>query len=207
MKLNAIKMNLTECDNLPKGTSKFFGEPDLPKDANFDIVENVHFLCQIDCEAIAKYDLDKRLPKKGILYFFYDFEEAPYEADEEKGGAYVIYCDVTKEELDDERILEATYEPYTQAKIDFIKEEQELGDDFPKGSDGNQLLGYPADWSYGSDDYQTKHNVLLLQIDPLEIEPFLDTNMLVDGFLYFFIKESNLQKRKFSKAFVQVEHS
>jgi uncharacterized protein YwqG len=86
IKLNSINIEFDN-DNSRKlsiGTSKLGGKPDLPKNFEWyyftgesqltDEVANrpLSFLAQINCEEAKQYDIDSRLPKKGMLYFFYE---------------------------------------------------------------------------------------------------------------------------------------
>lgn len=75
---NAVRITLDECndENIPIGCSKFGGCPDLPPDTNWfrtkatDIP--MSFLAQVNLSDAAPFDLDNKLPKHGMLYFFYD---------------------------------------------------------------------------------------------------------------------------------------
>lgn len=75
---NAIHITLEEQGeaDLPIGTSKFGGRPDLPEGVEWfrmDIADiPLSFIAQINFSEIAPYDLEHKLPEKGMLYFFYD---------------------------------------------------------------------------------------------------------------------------------------
>lgn len=67
----------TPSDKLATGASRFWGNPDLPKDFNFPTYidksgEKYHyfFICQINLEELAKLDVLSKLPKNGLLSFF-----------------------------------------------------------------------------------------------------------------------------------------
>lgn len=113
-KRNAILINYSEDENkekLPKGTSKIGGKPDLPKDFQWfyykgenykKIVENrpLSFLMQINCEEVHKYDKESLLPKKGMLYFFYELFTMTWGfSPQDRGSAKVFYYDGEIEEL------------------------------------------------------------------------------------------------------------
>lgn len=61
-------------------SSKWWGNPDLPPDAEYPMMKVTEdgeeseypltFICQIDCEDIAPLDADGLLPHEGMLYFF-----------------------------------------------------------------------------------------------------------------------------------------
>lgn len=108
IKLNSIIINFNqeEATTLQKGSSKFGGEPDLPKDFQWYYFEGespftpeikprpLSFLAQINCEEIREYDIEDRLPKKGILYFFYELESMTWGFSlKDKGSARVYYYD------------------------------------------------------------------------------------------------------------------
>lgn len=107
IKKNAIKFYLKSKskEELPIGISKFGGKPDVPKDFKWFYYEGedyngetlnrpLSFLAQINCEEVKKYDEDNLLPKKGILYFFYELSTMTWGFDpRDKGSAKVFYFD------------------------------------------------------------------------------------------------------------------
>jgi uncharacterized protein YwqG len=64
-------------DEIPLGTSKLDGNPDLPADFEWKYYEGkpLTFIGQFKLSEIAPCDRDKELPAEGMLYFFYDREE------------------------------------------------------------------------------------------------------------------------------------
>lgn len=114
IKLNSIDITIDSeiSEQLPIGESKFGGQPDLPKGFKWyyfkglspftdEIAERpLSFLAQINCEEVKKYDLDNRLPSKGMLYFFYELETMVWGFDpKDRGSAKVYYYDGEIEEL------------------------------------------------------------------------------------------------------------
>ena len=106
IKKNAIKLDLiTNNDGLPIGTTKFGGNPDVPKDFKWFYFEGedfngetknrpLSFLAQINCEELKKYDEDGLLPSKGIIYFFYELSTMTWGYNpKDKGSAKVFYFD------------------------------------------------------------------------------------------------------------------
>lgn len=76
------------------GQSKLGGCPDLPKDIDwFKFNEkSMSFIAQINLEEASKFDLDNKLPKEGILYFFYDSKQEAWGFDpKDKKGSKVYY--------------------------------------------------------------------------------------------------------------------
>lgn len=75
---NAIQITLDEgSDNdLPVGSSKFGGCPDLPDDVAWFRNEKsgvpLSFIAQVNFSQVKPYDLEGKLPDEGMLYFFYD---------------------------------------------------------------------------------------------------------------------------------------
>lgn len=65
--------------------SKWWGNPDLPPGMEFPTMEveeegekysyPLTFICQIDCEDIAPFDKEGKLPHSGMLYFFAAIDE------------------------------------------------------------------------------------------------------------------------------------
>jgi uncharacterized protein YwqG len=80
--LNEVKPSIrlkTTGENSNKiGRTKLGGHPDLPQNitwpkSNYD-GRYLSFLGQINCEELNEYDLEKVLPHKGILYFFFNLD-------------------------------------------------------------------------------------------------------------------------------------
>ena len=114
---------------LPAGSSKLGGKPDLPSDfqwyyykgksyeeeiaglppgilkyynpddAKYTTALPLSFIAQINLEEVHKYDKDNLLPPKGILYFFYELENMPWGDIHSKGGAKVYYFSGNVSEL------------------------------------------------------------------------------------------------------------
>lgn len=104
---NAIKLVFQDksIEDLPIGTSKFGGNPDIPIDFNWfyydgenyeGVTKNrpLSFLAQINCEEVTKYDKSGLLPTSGFLYFFYELSTMTWGFDpKDKGSAKVFYFD------------------------------------------------------------------------------------------------------------------
>jgi len=79
--------------NLQK-KSHLGGSPDLPKGFKWPEYQGrlLDFVLQVNLAEVAEFDLDKALPAKGLLTFFYDLEEQPWGFDpEELDGFRVVY--------------------------------------------------------------------------------------------------------------------
>ena len=81
----AIKIHLQETETELFCSSKWWGDPDLPadmeyptapaedEDGSFDYP--LTFICQIDCEDIAPFDPEGKLPHQGMFYVFAGLDE------------------------------------------------------------------------------------------------------------------------------------
>ena len=76
----AIKLTLNPTERILFCGSKWWGDPDMPENMQYPtmtVTEDgetfdypLTFLCQINCEDIATYDKENKLPHEGMLYFF-----------------------------------------------------------------------------------------------------------------------------------------
>ena len=76
----AIKLTLNPTERILFCGSKWWGDPDMPANMEYPSVEVTEggetyeypltFVCQINCEDIAPYDTEGKLPHEGMLYFF-----------------------------------------------------------------------------------------------------------------------------------------
>ena len=103
---HAIRVAYDEDFNgeVPVGRSKIGGKPDLPPGFEWFYYKGetddgeepknrpLSFLAQINCSEASKYDKNSLLPKKGMLYFFYELETQAWGFDpKDKGSAKVYY--------------------------------------------------------------------------------------------------------------------
>ena len=76
----AIKLELKKTERILFCGSKWWGDPDMPENMQYPTMEvnedgetfdyPLTFVCQINCEDIAPFDKDGKLPHEGMLYFF-----------------------------------------------------------------------------------------------------------------------------------------
>lgn len=81
----AIKLTLNKTERILFCGSKWWGDPDMPENMQYPTVEVTEdgetfdypltFICQINCEDIAKFDKEGKLPHEGMLYFFGAIDE------------------------------------------------------------------------------------------------------------------------------------
>ena len=93
----AIKMTLQQTERVLFCGSKWWGDPDMPENMQYPTmtVEEdgekyeypLTFICQINCEDIAKFDPEGKLPHEGMLYFFAAIDQwLGYESPTEQGA-------------------------------------------------------------------------------------------------------------------------
>ena len=76
----AIKLELKKTERILFCGSKWWGDPDMPENMQYPTMEvsedgekfdyPLTFVCQINCEDIAPFDKENKLPHEGMLYFF-----------------------------------------------------------------------------------------------------------------------------------------
>ena len=76
----AIKLELKRTERILFCGSKWWGDPDMPENMQYPTMQvnedgevydyPLTFICQINCEDIAPFDKEGKLPSEGMLYFF-----------------------------------------------------------------------------------------------------------------------------------------
>ena len=76
----AIKITLEPTEKILFCGSKWWGDPDMPENMQYPTIEVTQdgetfdypltFICQINCDDIAPFDPEGKLPHEGMLYFF-----------------------------------------------------------------------------------------------------------------------------------------
>lgn len=93
-----LRLHTTKRDdtNIPVGSSKFGGHPDLPKGTDWFYAANkpLSFICQINLSDIPQ-TFNSLLPKEGILFFFHDVYSMFDGYDLPKDGWKVLYHPTT----------------------------------------------------------------------------------------------------------------
>ena len=109
------------------GESKIGGKPNLPhgiewfKDNKGNYLD---FLAQINMEEVAPYDIEKLLPTKGMLYFFYDEEQESWGRESEDKDKFKVFFfdDDLKQLVVREHPNKLKVNPYfKQCKLSFKK--------------------------------------------------------------------------------------
>lgn len=106
----AIKLTLQQTERVLFCDSKWWGDPDMPENMQYPTMQVTEdgeifdypltFVCQINCEDIAAFDKEDRLPHEGMLYFFaaidrwhgYDSPSENGEGEWPKGTLMVKYA-------------------------------------------------------------------------------------------------------------------
>lgn len=96
----SLRFSTLTNEALAIGASKYGGQPDVPDGFEWPTDNDSHplsLMLQINCVDIAAMDKEGALPKSGILYFFYQVSEQPW--DNTTNGARVLYFDTSVTEL------------------------------------------------------------------------------------------------------------
>ena len=75
-----------------RGSSRIGGRPDLPRGLPWPRWNDnpMAFLAQFDCRELAEHDSDGLLPKKGMLYFFYNALQDTWGFDPGDAGSFSV---------------------------------------------------------------------------------------------------------------------
>lgn len=198
--MNSIRLKTSYKDEkLPVGASKLFGAPDIFEGFEWPSIEidgdeyDMPFIGQINLAEASKYDEEGLLPKKGMLYFFYDLDEMPHEPCEEN-ACKVIYHD-SDEDLHDIKYIDEDGEDASFREMAIEFESVELGF-FADEGETHLLLGVPSMdngfWYECIDGWQ-----MLFQLDSMETDDIC-INFTDEGFLCFYIDEDKLAEKDFS---------
>lgn len=205
--MNPVYLKLSvPSGKLTTGTSRFWGNPDLPKGISFPTYtdedgEEYHyfFICQINLEELANLGIPSMLPKKGLLSFFAKIEHymGDYDAPMEIGGCVsgkeavkVLYfpsCEDMEETVlvDDE---DAPIAP-NELQVDFCL-------DIPPLSDEHALFALPTHCPWETWDPPFEDWIILLQIDSFDGKDF-GLNFMDCGVMDFLISPSDLARQCF----------
>ncbi len=84
---------LCQDDEIPVGSSKFGGNPDLPAQFQWPCWNDIplSFLCQINLATLAGNTVAESLPGEGLLTFFYDSEQSTWGFDPKDRGSWLVH--------------------------------------------------------------------------------------------------------------------
>ena len=191
--MNGIKLKISKPkDKLFAGSSKLFGNPDVWNGFEWPYIEengekyDLTFLCQINCTEVSALDKEGRLPKTGILYFFYDLDTMPETSDSR--SARVLWYNGELSVLHEMLLTDEAGNSlaFSEQKIDF-----EASDADEKSS--HLLLG---DMTQSCDF--TKDYLPLLRIGSFETED-AEIRFQDNGALCFYIEKEKLVACDFSE--------
>lgn len=194
----AIRLTVKETDRVLFCGSKWWGDPDMPEAMEYPMTEDypLTFVCQINCEDIAKFDPEGKLPHEGMLYFFAALDQwLGYESPLENGigewpkGHFVVkYAkEINFETFRSCIMVDEDDNPITEPEREI--EFSECADD----ADGIKLLGVPF-YEEIRTEYPDMTNLLQLDEDDDLCMRFYDC-----GMVNLMMKESDLKFRNWKK--------
>ena len=193
--MSSIQLKLSRTDEDLFCQSKWWGNPDVPE--NFDFDDSLMFVCQIRCEDLICFDTKNELPHKGMLYFFcdlayylglYDEFEPPCGPLWDDDCVKVYYV----EDVDEETFRQVVFDDDCFPQIKERKIAFEQVDD---NEEGHKLLGNPYMFGYEDWDSPCDGWMNLLQIDSDEDYNLMFMDM---GMLYVIINSDDLKRKDFS---------
>ncbi|SFS33366.1 DUF1963 domain-containing protein [Marininema halotolerans] len=221
-----------EEEDLPIGTSKFGGYPDLPMDERYPEVPGrmLSFLAQYNLEELAATGTVSSLPKRGMLYFFISLDDI-HRPTPPSPDAWVVFYreamgadlrpallpdEMSRELLIPERSITFSLEkqlPDVEASTDMNELYFHLMDqlyDLEEREDGDhQAFGQPLEISGNVIQECSQHSgiptddwVLLLQVDTSLLE-HEGTGL---GMLYFCIPQEDLFTHRFNRTWFVAQH-
>ena len=206
----AIKLSLQPTERILFCGSKWWGDPDMPQNMEYPSIEVTEdgqtydypltFICQINCEDIAAFDTEGKLPHEGMLYFFaaldkwlgYDSPTQNGNGEWSKGHFVVKYAKtVNFETFQSCMMVDDEGEGLTEREMEIVFSECDDDERCVK------LLGTPSS-SAVRENYPSLKNLLEIVKDTnLEFES--------DGCLNAMIKESDLKFENWKKTVTYVE--
>ena len=206
----AIKLTLQHSERVLFCASKWWGDPDMPENMHYPTIEVTEdgetfdypltFICQINCEDIAAFDPENKLPHEGMLYFFaamdkwlgYDSPTQNDKGEWTRGHFVVKYAKaINFETFQSCMLVDDEDQALTEREMEIVFSTCEDDEKCIK------MLGTPASAEVGQ-KYEGLHN--LLQI-------VRDTNLDVefDGELNLMIKDSDLHFGNWKKTIAHLD--
>ena len=153
----AIRLTLNKTERILFCGSKWWGDPDMPENMQYPTIEVTEdgetfdypltFICQINCEDIAPFDKEGKLPHEGMLYFFGAIDEwLGYESPTRqgmgewpKGHVAIKYAKtINFETFQTCMLVDDDEQQLTERELEIVFSECE------DEADGIKLLGKPA---------------------------------------------------------------
>lgn len=192
--------------SITPGGSHFWGNPDLPKEVDYPTYTDnegdeypYFFVCQINMEDIAPYDVDNLLPKTGLLSFFAKIDhylgiDVPTDTIggniSSQEAVKVMYFPTTAD-MREVVLIDDDGEPSSpeEMQIKFSLKETSLDDE-------HVMFAPPTHREWESWDHPYEEWEILLQVDSFSGEDF-DLNFMDMGVLAFLISPEDLTHRNF----------
>ncbi len=194
-------------EKLPEGSSRFWGNPDLPDGVNYPMYIDDEgdeypyvFVCQLNMADVAPYDVAGVLPHEGLLLFFAQIDHylGLFADTDCIGGAISDTCAVKvlyfpkPENLREVVLVDDSDQPLSPDELAVS-----FSLDFPKYCDDHALLAAPThreweNWDSPYEDWQ-----ILLQIDSFSGKDF-NLDFMDCGVLDFLIDPDDLKSRNFT---------
>ncbi len=190
----------TPAEKLPVGSSKFLGNPDVWEGFEWPAITldeelyDLTFMAQINCADMAAYDAEGLLPHTGMLYFFYDLDEMPWQPTN-LNAARVIYYNGDLTRLHEMVLIDENGENIAFSEQQIVFESVEPGF-LSEEEPSHLLLGVPS-LDYGVFYDEIADWQMLLQIDSFDIEDTI-ISFTDDGVLCFYIEPEKLKALDFS---------
>lgn len=204
----AIQLSFQKTERILFCASKWWGDPEMPANMEYPTIEVTEegetydypltFLCQINCEDIAAFDHENRLPHEGMLYFFaaidrwhgFDSPTSNDRGEWSKGHYVVKYAkSINFETFNTCMLTDDEDQPLTDPELEIIF--SECADDAP----ACRLLGMPGNKETGS-AMPDMLNLLQIASDELLALDFGGA----ESFCNFMIKEADLHYGNWKKA-------
>lgn len=213
--------------DLPVGSSKAGGSPDLPSGFEWPEKDGVAltFLLQIRCADLSRFAAAASLPKDGLLSFFYENESQPWGGEpSDKGGWRVAYFPAEATVSRTAPPVEAlpsgrlTYsermslpdpDEHRMTALELNDGETEayyeVLESLPSDGSQHQVLGQPNSiqnhvlWEYQHYIGGTTPRRLLLQLDS---DDTIDGMWGDVGRLYFLVSDEKLRNRSFDETWM-----
>lgn len=193
----AIRLDMQKTERILFCGSKWWGDPDMPENMQYPTIEvtdedgdkmdyPLTFICQINCEDIAKFDTDGRLPHEGMLYFFGAIDEyLGYESMAKNGagewprGQFVVkYAkSINFETFQSCILVDDDDQPLTEPEMEMTFSECD------DNATGLKLLGLPC-----CKEEENQPYLNLLQLDENQ-----EAGLNFNGTLNVMMKESDLK--------------
>lgn len=188
------------------GASRFWGNPDLPEGTDYPMYTDdagelypYVFLCQLNLEKLAPYDIENRIPHTGLLSFFAKIDHyMGYFADTDCIGGYVSGPDAVKviyspsvENMREAVILDEEEKPWSPEELEI---KFSGNPDMPL--EEHALFAPPAHREWETWDTPFEDWEILLQIDSFDGMDF-HLNFMDCGVLDFLIDPKDLAAGKF----------